>query len=453
MGLSSFIVGSENVFAIRNLPEETISYLLARYSRSNKSLRETLAEAIADGSIQDEPDWYAVSQFLPEDMQQELRAWTAARNQPAPQAKALHEKFVLGYGHSSVAEGSIVHLGVEGCSFLAAKAIQDCRLASYTEKSTRYVEWGENSVLPGLPFKSTAGLLAAYHTLLPQAIKLYEGSKPRAFDLLRGLLPCCGLTSLGITINARELRRLVNKLAHHPLQECRDLSLQIRQAVETVVPTLLRYVDEPEAPPLTPVLPRYYGGAAVRLRSQPEYMGPWTALFAAYPSEEEFTYLSEYSRPVPEHHPIEGLPRAYEAEDVIFEITCDYGAFRDLQRHRMTTLITKPSIPHPGGGYTIPKDIYKLQGPGLYIDAIDAAIDEAWAHAELGLHAVQYALPLAHQISFLWKMNLREAAYIVKLRSGPAAHPSYQKIAQEMGRLLNIHFPGLCQVHADGGGS
>ena len=61
-------------------------------------------------------------------------------------ARAFAEKYVLGYGHSSVAEHGVVHLALEDVSIIASKLIEDARLASYTEKSTRYVAFDPSKV-------------------------------------------------------------------------------------------------------------------------------------------------------------------------------------------------------------------------------------------------------------------------------------------------------------------
>src|SRR5574342_764156 len=50
----------------------------------------------------------------------------------------FHEKWVVGYGHASVAEHAVLHLALENVSRLAIESIESNRLASYTEKSTRY---------------------------------------------------------------------------------------------------------------------------------------------------------------------------------------------------------------------------------------------------------------------------------------------------------------------------
>ena len=56
----------------------------------------------------------------------------------ADKSRKFHEKWVVGYGHSSVAEHAVLSLAIENVSMLATKVIEDNRLASYTEKSTRY---------------------------------------------------------------------------------------------------------------------------------------------------------------------------------------------------------------------------------------------------------------------------------------------------------------------------
>ena len=53
-------------------------------------------------------------------------------------AADFHERWVLGYGHSSVAEHAVLHLAIENISRVACDTLEDNRLASYTEKSSRY---------------------------------------------------------------------------------------------------------------------------------------------------------------------------------------------------------------------------------------------------------------------------------------------------------------------------
>ena len=62
-------------------------------------------------------------------------------------AAQFHERWVLGYGHASVAEHAVLHLAVENISRLACDTLEDNRLASYPEKSSRYQVIDRNSYI------------------------------------------------------------------------------------------------------------------------------------------------------------------------------------------------------------------------------------------------------------------------------------------------------------------
>src|SRR5512141_840868 len=95
----------------KELSPETIAVTFAKTSRSPQSFREIAAELTDDKSAQ------------------------------------FHEKWVVGYGHSSVAKHAVLHLAVENVSRLAIEALESNRLASYTEKSTRYQKWDSEPFL------------------------------------------------------------------------------------------------------------------------------------------------------------------------------------------------------------------------------------------------------------------------------------------------------------------
>src|SRR5512144_1923531 len=118
---------TDDVFALSGLPEEVIAVLFAYYSRSRDDLRTNLARLLADQEI----DVTGAPQ----------RAFGLA----SEKARAFHEKWVVGYGHASVAEHAVVHLAVENVSIIASKVIEDLRLGSFTEKSTRYVVFDQHA--------------------------------------------------------------------------------------------------------------------------------------------------------------------------------------------------------------------------------------------------------------------------------------------------------------------
>ena len=128
--------------------------------------------------------------------------------------------------------------------------------------------------------------------------------------------------------------------------------------------------------------------------------------------------------------------RAFEHADYTFEVTADYGAFRDLQRHRMLTIDWQRLTTLHGA--TEPDALDAV--PGLRT-AWDRVMDKAvWLHKELesryGSDVAQYAVPMACRIRFTMRMNAREAMHVIELRTQPAGHPSYRRICQRMHRLI-----------------
>ena len=113
---------------MQHLPEEVVAVLFAYYSRSRDSLRRNLLKLVCQGDL----DLLGQRPAMPK-----ARAdLTHARDK----ARQFHEKWVVGYGHASVAEHAVVHLAIENVSIIAGKVVEDMRLASFTEKSTRCVQ-------------------------------------------------------------------------------------------------------------------------------------------------------------------------------------------------------------------------------------------------------------------------------------------------------------------------
>src|SRR6266576_3711793 len=120
------------IYALTHLPEEVVAVLFAYYSRSRESLRRNLLKLIQERDVDLDARLNASSL--------EAVELTAAQEK----ARDFHEKWVVGYGHASVAEHAVAHVAIEGVSILASKVIEDARLASYTEKSTRYVPFARD---------------------------------------------------------------------------------------------------------------------------------------------------------------------------------------------------------------------------------------------------------------------------------------------------------------------
>src|SRR5271170_6127857 len=162
---------TDDVFALSGLPEEVIAVLFAYYSRSRDDLRTNLARLLTD---------------------QELGVVEGGAARPTlalatEKARAFHEKWVVGYGHASVAEHAVVHLALENASIVASKVIEDLRLGAFTEKSTRYVVFDQKSYVepPGLP----APALKAYQQIAERLFASYLDLMPRVMAALHARLP------------------------------------------------------------------------------------------------------------------------------------------------------------------------------------------------------------------------------------------------------------------------
>jgi thymidylate synthase ThyX len=146
------------------------------------------------------------------------------------------------------------------------------------------------------------------------------------------------------------------------------------------------------------------------------------------------------------HRPGRGL----EALRYRFEIVADYGAFRDLQRHRMLTVQWQSLTPDLGAG--VPEQV-DLAGCGdAYRHALEISAVEYDRLRDRGLtSAAPYALCLGYRIRFILDLNAREAMQLIELRSGREGHPSYRAVAHEMQAQIAAVHPAVAaaMIHVD----
>ncbi len=472
----------KDVFALFGLPEEVIAVLFAYYSRSKDDLRSNLAKLLA----QEELD---VSHL-------EAAARAGGGSVAEQKARAFHEKWVVGYGHASVAEHACVHLAVERVSILCAKAIEDLRLASYTEKSTRYVQFSTDSFvtppelageLRVLHERTSRELFEAYLGLFPKTeaalatrIPRGEGQSEKGYasaihaqacDLLRGLLPAGTRTNLGITANARSLAMLLCKMLASPLAEVRDVAGAMHEASKAVSPTLVKYVEkdahrasvrdvlatklrEAIAPPPAPRPDRnhvrFVAGdssltalrqVAIALAYEHASGVDAAGLAQAIAGVDEPTLAGIVAEALSLRGRFDQAPRAFEASKLTAELVLDYGAFRDLQRHRMLT----QQVLRLGAdlGAEVPAELEALGVAGEFKRALDRA-GAAWRTiAKEAPDAAQYVVPLAYRVRTLWTLDLRELVHVVELRSARQGHQSYRRMAHELMAIAEERYPWL----------
>lgn len=473
--IARFVTNTDrDVFALRDLPEEVVAVLFAYYSRSRDDLRTNLRKLIDDADL-------AVLSHGGSPV--------ADLSTAREKSRAFHEKWVVGYGHASVAEHAVVHLAVERCSIIAAKALEDARFGAYTEKSTRYVRFDEGTLvtdigLPDVPRalyeNSSRKLLAVYSRLadtventLAQRHPADGGTNPKAHsaalrahacDLLRGLLPAGVPTNVGLTVNARVLEHHLSKLLGSPLAEVRDIGKQLLSEATAVVPTLLKYTapsahrvgaDERvirarghlhsvategdhslaslvdfTAEPLRTL------GAAIRVE---RFGGRWSEAWRlAHDLQHSELLLQAYLDERSRH---DAPLRALEQVQLRFELCCDYGAWRDLQRHRVVSSTTP--VLGTEEGWWISDELEELGVAGEVQEALAAAQKTHDGLFREHPFEAQYAVPLAFRVRWIATMNLRELFHWVELRSARQGHEAYRKVAQAMAREVLAVCPWL----------
>ena len=464
-----------NVFALRNLSPTLAGALFSRYSRTEKSLREVFAEEFLDQA----------SSVVP-----------ATPSTADDQAQAFFQRVLVGYGDESVAELASAHLAAEGISMLAAKAIQDSRIGlSFLEKSTRYVRFDRrdkeghfsyfrNPFAAGQHIYTQAAdyLFNAYSSLiepltqaLRQANPQQEGETQRAWeqatrasalDLLRGLLPAGTLTNVGIFGNGRAFEYLIAKLAASELDECRQLGQALHQELSAVIPVFVaRAYDERYWVPISAALARsrdHLRTLSPRPRAL-DALGPRVRLLD-YPGEDSALRALVSAALFPESTlPLDALPdldfdlvlsdllasrvnrryrlpRAFEHVSYTFELVADYGAFRDLHRHRLLT--QDRQLLGIDLGWGLPEPLLRLGLHAPYRKAI-AKAEEAYRTLERSGTSpalLQYLVPMAFRLRWYFKVSLRELVYLCELRTTTQAHPNYRWLAQRMWQhVLTVH--------------
>ena len=407
-------------------------------------------------------------------------------------AADFHERWVLGYGHASVAEHAVVHLAVENISRLACDTLEDNRLASYTEKSSRYQVMPEDyfhvpAELDDQPqlrqsYVATAqGLFSSYARLIESCMAYLrrsrrQGDRERdgsynlrlrrlATDVCRSALPAATLTNVGVTANARVLEHAISKLMSAGLAEERRLGEDLREQGRRITPTLIKYADRSkyletsvrkdwqlslpidvptEPPPLTVRLAHWDAEAEEKLaaallfrQSSTDYQSAWR-LAQEMDAEDRQRLIDGYLEDMGDH---DAAVREFELVDYTFEFVLDYGAYREFKRHRMQSYFPQPLSVELG---------YKL--PGLVEEAgLAGEFQQAMGQAEEGYRLISQFSPLAaqylathgHYRRVLSKLNLRECYHLFKMRSAREAHESIREPVIEAMRLAVETHPQL----------
>ena len=406
-------------------------------------------------------------------------------------ASDFHERWVLNYGHASVAEHAIIHMAIENISRLACDTLEDNRLASYTEKSSRYQSFNQGyyhipielktGTLRNIYIDTCNHLFQAYKEISDKLKTHLEDHLPRrneerdssynlrihreATDTARFLLPSSALTNVGVTMNARSWEHAIRKLLSSELDEERDLGGLLKENGQKITPTLIKYADRNEylvlsknkanqyAPlvkdlqPFTDVkaeLVHYDTEAEFKLASSLIYRGSSNRYQDIY---QEVTKMNRgdlekiIDNALANLGPHDIPLRELESVDYTFDLIMDYGAYREFKRHRMQTYI--PQSMSVDLGYIVPDLISKAGLEREYRQAMDKSDYGFGQLKDFSPTVAQYVVTHGHLRRVISKMNLRECYHLFKLRTQPQAHFTIQKVISQAMELAREKHPFL----------
>lgn len=314
--------------------------------------------------------------------------------------------------------------------------------------------------------------------------------RARALDAVRGLLPAATTANLGVYASGQAWEQLIIRLRAHPLAEAREVGDLVLVALRQVIPDFLTRVDRPD---------RGERMGAYRRATEERAAEMWAALAGSADTPTPVTVtvpvtVTPSALPgvrLVQHDPdgerrvlahalwpeagctldevrarVDGLDdsavraalaewaagradrrerpgRALEATSYLFEVTCDYGAYRDLQRHRILTLEAQPLGADLGWEHSPDVQAAGLADEFARVNDASAAL---WHEVrEVVPEEAPYAVTMAHRIRFAMRMNAREAMHLIELRSQPQGHAAYRRVAQDMLVAIRDHAgqPGI----------
>lgn len=468
------------VFVLTNLPEVVKGALFARYSRSAKSVRRLFLDEFL-GAVTDTGE--------KRDRQ----------GPGEERAERLYSRVFNEYGDDSVSQLGGAHIACEGISNVLTKILERGRLMAYLEQSTRYVPYTDRPngqwkyVIPSeitseadySNFKTTLDRAFEIYTKWIESAQQYFRERhpqttddpdsvykavirAKALDTLRGLLPAATRSNVGVYGSGQAYEALLLKMQGHTLSEVREVATLMLPELRKVIPAFLQRVDredrgirwsnylancERATRELTGrlatssceekneevTLSDFDPDGEIKVVAAALYTGSNLShsqllrIARTMSTADRIQVLRTYvgNRHNRRHRP----GRAFEHATYAFDVLSDYGAFRDLQRHRILTIDWQDlSTLH---GHTRPEAIEDIGALSDWNRVMDEASDlcKLLTDRYTSLTA-QYAVSMAYRIRFYMKMNAREAMHVIELRTAPQGHPAYRRVCQKMHRLI-----------------
>ena len=299
-------------------------------------------------------------------------------------------------------------------------------------------------------------------------------TKAQACDAARNLLTVATISTVGIYISGQSLESLIYHLWSDELPEANIKGDQILKEARKVIPMFLERADKPErggafvayraenmknikilAKELLPetfsageyrevTLNNYFPKNELDLAADMLYSESDRSLEEIKNIVDELpydkkikifnTYIGE--RLNRRHRPGRALEKAYYSYDIV----CDFGIFRDLQRHRMVSDLDWQTL-SPRFGYSVPELIEEAGLVDLFEDCFVLSLSLYSEMLADGKETeAQYATLMGHRMRWKITYNAREAMHFHELRTAPQGHPEYRRIVKIMhDELAKVH--------------
>jgi len=380
-------------------------------------------------------------------------------------ARKSNESIVYDMGHASISEHAFFNIDIEDVSRLALEELEKHRLASYTEKSQRYVKLDSDWHQP-VEWAAKSQELAQLHT---EAVTFYKDLLDAgvAAEDARYYLPLVMTGQVGLSCNARSAEHMILRLSASPFAEVRALGEQLYGVLKPVVPSLIRYVEpsawcrrEEAAGWMRMVSEETRLEENVSFEGQPvgrlDLCTPpddWDAIVLAHHAvragapyssalvgaralspEGRAAAFAQSTSGMSVHDP---APRPWEHVSLTWEWVLSAAAFAQLKRHRLAGITT--AAYDPSLGFTHP-----AAAGGDFAGRARALVERSQATAALvdGPASV-YALLSGHRRRLTWTANLREALHFSRLREDAHAQWDIRAFAAVLSAVVREHAP-LC---------
>lgn len=461
-----------NVYGFSDkLSPMTIAAAMARLSRRGDDMRITILDEFADAIGKD---------------------------------SKLLQRVITAYGDDSVQQLVGQHIVVENASNLLTKKLEWGRLASYLEQSTRYIYFDQKNKDGKYKYFTPTNFdketKATYESAMDTIFKLYSAmvhqltdyvqkksqvpkeeqdvawrgaTRAQACDAIRPVLPVATQSTVGIFASGQALESLIMHLLSDELVEAQETGQKILEEARKTIPTFLERADKPERGGATIAYRANTRKAVERIAKETlsdQYAAPSgeVVLTDVWPRNEldivpdmlyEFSDLPlsqirdevaewNYDKKVDtlktyvgerlnrRHRP----GRALEKIHYSFDLMCDYGIFRDMQRHRIVDDL-EWQVLTPRYGYEIPELVEEAGLGDLFEQCFDISVKLHGFLQKAGYeHEAQYATLLGHRMRWKVTYNAREAFHIHELRTSPQGHPGYRRLTQKMHEAVaNLH--------------